>query len=269
MTHTRPLSPEASGVSTPRPRRAWRCAAVLAMLALASGANAQSWGGGVFTSAEAFDADRETWHETRVAAQRIFARGAASLEGGVASRNGFSDPFVATDLYASAGERGYGNVRAQWAPEAAGVPQLDLLGEAYVALGGGWEASLGARHLIYDADAATLGLGSVAKYSGNWLVRARGVATLDEAVAVSTSLSARYLFEGIGGLTAPFAEVTIGQGQEPIVSASGVEVRQSWIAGVRLQREVRAGFGISAALGRTWDDTLTRWTGGLGVIARF
>ena len=201
--------------------------------------------------------------------QRRFARGAASLEGGVASRNGFSDPFVATDLYASAGRAGYGNVRVQWAPGASGVPRVDLLGEAFVALGHGWEGSLGARRLVTETDAATLGLGSLATYAGNWYLRAKGVVTADETAAVSASLSARYLFDGLGGLTAPFAEVTIGQGQEPVVTAAGVEVRQSWGAGARLQREVRAGLGLSAGLGYTADGTLSRWSGNAGLTARF
>ena len=246
----------------------WVCA--VAAVLLASGASAQTgWGGGAFFNADVFRADREAWHEERLVVQRRFSAGAASLEGGTVSRNGFTDPFVATDLYARAGTRGYGNLRAQWAPEASGVPRLDLLAEAYAVVGTGWEASLGARHIVTASSAATLGTGSVAKYVGNWTVRARGVATLDETIAVSTSLSARYLFDGVGGLTAPFAEVTVGRGREPVVAAGGLEIRPSWVVSGRVQREVRSGFGVSASLGYIWDDSLTRWTGGLGVTGRF
>lgn len=228
------------------------------------------WGGTAGYHVEAFRADRAPWQRAQVAVQRRFATGAAAVEAGLSDRNGATDPFVGADLYRAAGAAGYGNLRAVVAPGAEAIARVDVLGEAYVALGGGWEGSLGARHLVFEENAVTLGTGSVARYLGNWLVRGRAVVSTQEAVTVSTTLSARYLIEGVGGLTAPFVEVTAGQGQEPIVAPDGAaDVRQSWVLAARGQRALVGRVGLAVGASYTADGTLTRWGGDVGLVARF
>ncbi len=234
------------------------------------GCDRTGWGGIAGVHVEAFRSDRDPWRRAEVAIQRRFATGAASLEVGVSDRNGSTDPFVTTDLYKAVGALGYGNLRASVAPGADGIARADVLGEGYAALGGGWEASLGARHLVFEANSVTLGTGSVARYLGNWLLRGRAVVSTHATTAVSTSLAARYLIEGVGGLTAPFVEVTVGQGQEPVVAPDGeAGIRQSFVVAARGQRAVVRGVGLSLGASYTSDGGLTRWGGDLGVVARF
>ncbi len=251
-------------------RTALLAAVLLASLPSARAQPTAGWGGVASYGVEAFRSDREAWQQSRVAVQRRFARGAASLEAGHQRRNGATAAFAATDLYLAVGRSGYGNLRAQVAPGAVSVARSDVLAEGYVSLGGGWEASVGGRHLSFESNAVALGTGSVARYAGNWLVRVRAVVAPDEVVGVSTSLSARYLLDGVGGLTAPFAEVTVGQGQEPVVAPDGTaEVRQSWVAAVRGQRRVVGALGAAFGTGYTFDGDLSRWHADLGVAVRF
>ena len=246
---------------------------VVALMALSASARAQhraGWGGVVSYGVEAFRSDREAWQRSRVTVQRRFSEGAASLEAGHWRRNGETAPFAATDLYRSFGRAGYGNLRAQVAPGATAIARSDLLGEGYLALGGGWEGSLGVRHLTFEANTVTLGTGSLARYAGNWLVRVRAVVDPAAVTGVSTALSARHLFDGTGGLTAPFAEVRLGQGQEPIVAPDGTAaIRQSWGVSVRAQHPVLGRVGLSFGTGYTIDGTLSRWHTDLGVAAAF
>lgn len=231
---------------------------------------ASGWGGAAGYSVETFRSDRASWQRSRVAIQRRFESGAAALEAGHWRRNGATAPFLATDLYRSVGRAGYGNLRLQVAPGAEVIAQVDVLGEGYVSLGGGWEASAGVRHLAFEANAVTLGTGSLARYAGNWLVRARAVVSPGAATGVSTALSARYLIDGVGGLTAPFVEATVGQGQEPIVAPGGTAaIRQSWVAAVRGQRPVLGPVGLSLSASYTADGTLTRWGAEVGLVTRF
>lgn len=253
---------------------------LVAFVAFAAGARGQTydgsdpsapgWGGAAGYGVEAFRSDREAWQQSRVAVQRRFTTGAASLEAGHWRRNGSTDPFVATDLYRSVGRAGYGNLRVQVAPYADTIARTDVLAEGYVALGGGWEGSLGLRHLTFDANTVALGTGSLARYVGNWLVRARAVVVPSEATGLSTALSARYLIDGVGGLTAPFVEATLGQGQEPVVTPDGTaQIRQSWVVAVRGQRPVLGPVGLSLSASYTADGTLTRWGADLGLVTRF
>lgn len=231
---------------------------------------ASGWGGAAGYSVEAFRTDREAWQQSRVAVQRRFAAGAASLEAGHWRRNGATDLFLATDLYRAAGAAGYGNLRVQVAPGSEAIARTDVLGEGYVSLGGGWEGSVGVRHLTFASNAVALGTGSVARYAGNWLVRARVVVSPGEATGVSTALSARYLVDGVGGLTAPFVEATVGQGQEPVVApGAAATIRRSWVVAVRGQRPVLGPVGLSLSGSYTADGTLTRWGADIGLVTRF
>ncbi len=247
--------------------------ALLAVSAVAQspdGPAGSGWGGAVGVRVESFASGREPWQESRAVVQRRFAGGAAALEVGHARRNGASAPLVGTDLYAAAGRRGYGNLRVQWAPEATTVARLDVLAEGYLALGGGWEGSAGLRRVAFAEEAVTLGTASAAVYTGNWLTRVRAVVSPGGVTGVSTSLSSRYLFEGVGGLTAPFVEATVGQGQEPVVGPDGEPaVRQSFVVAVRGQRRLAGPLGGTLGASYTADGTLTRWGLDVGVVARF
>ena len=251
-------------------RTGFSTAAALVVAATpAVGQPAPGWGGAAGHQVEAFEADREPWQESRVAVQRRFARGAAAFEAGRVRRNGASDPFAGADLYREVG-RGYGNVRVRVAPGAGQTPWLDVLGEGYAPLGGGWEGSLGVRHVAFDGGAVTMGTGSAAYYLGDWLVRARGVVVPGEATAVSATLSARYLVRGVGGLTAPFVEGIVGQGREAVPGPGGApSVRRSWVVGVRGQRPVAGPVGLALGATYTADGALSRWGADVGVVARF
>ncbi|MEM0962790.1 MAG: YaiO family outer membrane beta-barrel protein [Bacteroidota bacterium] len=228
------------------------------------------WGGVVGGNVEAFESDRSAWQRSWLIVQRRAASGAASLETGHQRRNDETSVYIATDLYRSAGRLGYGNLRVEAAPQAQAVPQLAVLGEAYIALGDGWEGSVGARHLRFEADQVTLGIVSLGKYIGNSIGRVRVVVAPGEATAVSTVGTVRYLIDGVGGLTAPYIQGTIGQGQEPVVGPGGTpEVRRSWVAAVRGQRAIAQGVGLALGASYTADGTLTRWGVDAGLVARF
>ena len=251
-------------------RTGFSTAAVLvAAAAPALGQAGAGWGGAAGHRVEAFEADREPWQESRVAVQRRFARGAASVEAGRVARGGAADPFVAADLYRDLGP-GYANVRVQLAPGAERTARADVLAEGYAPLGGGWEGSLGARHLAFDGGAVSMGTGSLARYAGDWLVRGRVLVVPGRATAVSATASARYLVRGVGGLTAPFVELVAGQGQEAVGGPGGApDVRRSWLVGARGQHPVVGPVGLALGASYTADGALTRWGADVGVVARF
>ena len=228
------------------------------------------WSAQALGRVEAFRADREPWREARVAVQRRGPRGAVGVEAARVERNGRTDAMLAVDLYRVLSRRVYANVRAEAAPQASVVPAVALLGEVYAGLGGGWEASAGARFLSVPGADVVLVVASATRTVGPFALGVRSSAALRPAVTVSTALTARFAPETPSRGPATRASITLGQGQEAVVDADGaVAVRRQFVAAVSGQRTVAGALGVLGGVAYVADGPITRWSAEAGVAVRF
>jgi YaiO family outer membrane protein len=248
-----------------------RFAALALLCALAGPAPAAQtavWTARAGHAAEAFTSDRPAWRSTTASIQRQTARGSALLEAGATDRGSGAEPFAALDLYRTLGARTYANLRAAAAPGAARIARADVLAEVYT-VPSAWELSGGVRHLTFADTQIGLATLSAARYAGPWVARARAVASAKGRLAVSGALTVRHVRGEGRGTAARFAEVMVGQGQEPVVEAEGqTTLRRSWVGAARVQQPLGARVGLSVGAGYTADGTLSRWAADVGLAVR-
>ena len=242
----------------------------LLFLLLAAAAQAQTWGSTASTALE-FVGDRGTWVESRVSAGGRAGGVAGVAEAGLVERYDQAAPFVGADLYPTLAPGAYGNVRARWAPGSDVTARLDLLAEAFVALGGGWEASAGGRRLAFADRAVYVATASGARYVGPWYVRGQASVVPDDGrVPVSVRLLLRHLDGGAGGAFGSFWEVSVGRGEAAVVEAAGqTALRGSWSANARLQRPLAGPVGVALGAGYVADGDLSRAAAEAGLFVRW
>ena len=243
---------------------------LLLLLALPASASAQPWGVTASTAVESVG-DRGTWLESRLAVGGRAGGLAGLAEAGVVERYGQAAAFVGADLYPTLADGAYANVRARWAPGSDVTARLDLAAEAFVALGGGWEGSAGARRLAFADRAVVAASASGARYAGPWYVRGQVSAVPDGGrVPVSARLLVRRLDGDEGGAFGSFWEVSVGRGEEAVVEAAGQSaVRGSWSVAGRLQRPLAGPVGLSLGAGYTADGDLSRAAAEAGLSVRW
>ncbi len=244
--------------------------ALLLLLLASASASAQSWGATASTAAEVVDG-LDPWLESRVSVGGRAGALAGVAEAGVVDRYDQAAPFVGADLYPALAPGAYGNVRARWAPGSDVTARLDLLAEAFVALGGGWEASAGGRRLAFADRDVWIATASGARYAGPWYVRLQGAAVPDgDRVPVSARLLVRRLDGGEGGAFGSFWEISLARGEEAVVESAGrTAIRGSWAVGARLQRPLVGPVGVALGAGYTADGALSRGAAEAGVFVRF
>lgn len=275
----RSTDPPLTKPTTPMSRLLCLLVATLTGVALAGDARAQTpdatppgatgWGGSAVSRTETFTADRAPWRESRVSAQRRWRSGAVGVEGGLVERHGRSAAIAAVDAYRVLSRRVYANVRVQAAPGAAIVPPADLLGEAYVSLGPGWDASAGVRHVVVPGEDVTLAVASLARTAGDFVLRVRAVGAARPGPSLAAAVTLRYAPEASGRGPATRVDLTVGRGQEAVLEDDGaVTVRPQAVLAVSGQRAVAGPVGLSAGLAYTFDGTLTRWSAEAGLAVR-
>jgi YaiO family outer membrane protein len=216
---------------------------------------APKWQAGVRYGFEAFTRDRATWQAASAQLGHRFAHGTLIAELLTATRFDLTDRGGALDAYHRLWPHSYGNLRVQVAPGADVLPRLDVSTEVFQGVPGGFEFSVGYRRMQYAHDHADLFSAGVAKYTGNWYLRARTtVVPKAGTTGVSGSLAVRrYL-----ATADDYLDIQGGLGQELITVGAGpggpdVQVRANRFAAVRIQKLLTSRIGLS--VGATYNST--------------
>ncbi len=123
--------------------------------------------------ADRFDNDQKGWSEGNVSLSRQTGLGTLGLRAYGARRFGLSDYQVELEAYPRITAGTYLYVAGAYAPDATLYPERRLAFDVNQSLGRGWEATLGVRRLEFGST-VHIYTGALAKYSGNWLLTARG-----------------------------------------------------------------------------------------------
>lgn len=162
-------------------------------------ARQRPWSAGVSYTNDTFSADRDPWHETSLKVGRETPVGSLILRGSHAARFGAEDRQVDVEFYPVFRAGTYAFVGAAIAADETLYPAHRLSFELYQLLGRGVEVSGGFRRLAF-ANAATIYLGTVTKYAGNWMVTGKAQVAPDDRLgdAWSYHASARRYFGAAG-----------------------------------------------------------------------
>lgn len=142
-------------------------------------ARTRPWSAGVAYTHDAFDDDREPWHETSIHVGRETAAGSLLVRGSTASRFGLDDQQVDVEFYPTFRPGTYAAVGVGIGADEALYPAHRIAFDLYQSIGNGFEVSGGFRRLAF-ADAAHLYSATLTKYAGNWMVTAKAQVSPDE-----------------------------------------------------------------------------------------
>ncbi len=243
--------------------------AILGALVFPAASQAPSWTIRAGQSAAVFRSDRPAWSATNGSISRAWPSGAIGLEAGAINRGYGAEAYAATDIYRTVGGGTYANAYLAVAPGADRIPRVNVLAEIYASPAPPWEVSAGLRHLTFADTQIALGTASVGRYDGPWLTRVRTMVSAKGTVAVSAAASARYYLTQAPGSDSQYVEFIGGRGQEAVLESEATEIRQSWIAAVRLQQPLGETLGVSAGVGYTADHSLSRFSADASLVVRF
>jgi len=212
----------------------------------------RAWRAGVLYGFEDFTSVHETWHSANVHVGRRFARGTVIGEFVYARRFHQDRGGFAIDAYHDLWRRAYGNVRVQHVPGGTILPKNDVAAEAFQGLAGGWEISGGYRRMAFDFTASDIWSAGVARYVGDWYLRARALLIPQPGTTGALLVSVRrYL-----ATPEEYLDVHVGIGSEVIVAdyVPGVgDVRATRSAALTWRTSLTQGLGIQ--IGGAWNDT--------------
>lgn len=240
-----------SGPSTVRPDAcAWRALALAALLwptALSSqsepatptppGEQRPPTSVGVDYTYTHLDGDLDPWHLASLSVGRRTSLGSVIGRVNYAERFGSSGVQIEADAYPRVAPGAYGYLNAGYAPSGV-FPAWRFGGELFTTLGGGWEASAGARHLRFDSSQVTLYTGSVGKYVGNyWLSLRPYIRPKDGGLSASASLTARRYFAE----ASDYVGARVGYGSTPgdRLTSQELERTQAFSASLHGARRLR------------------------------
>lgn len=162
-------------------------------------ARLRPWSAGVSYALDTFSDDRAAWHEMSIMVGRETPRGPIILRGSHAARFGADDRQVDVEFYPVFRAGTYAFVGAGVGADEALYPGYRVSFELYQSVGQGVEVSGGFRRLGF-ADAATIYLGTLTKYAGNWMLTGKAQVAPDARLgdAWSYHASARRYFGASG-----------------------------------------------------------------------
>ena len=219
-------------------------AAGLAMAAPLRAQDSTSWSrASAAYGFEAFTKDRSPWHAVSAGVTFREPRSTSIAELALWDRFDQADAAVIGDLYRVLRRGTYVEVRLHFAPDADVVAQSDFLAELYQATGRGFEVSAGYRHMKYSSTDVHMANASVAKYTGDWYLRARGTAASQEgAPGFALGFLARRTFASADDLV----EAQGGFGKEVVILAPGSFVLAPTAnVAARFQRRLGEHWGLS------------------------
>lgn len=162
-------------------------------------ARLRPWLAGLSYAHDTFSGDRAPWHETSMMIGRETPVGSLVLRASHAARFGADDRQVDVEFYPVFRAGTYALIGAGAGANDALYPGHRLSFELYQSVGRGVEVSGGFRRLAF-ADAATIYLGTVTKYVGNWMLTGKVQAAPDARLgdAWSYYATARRYFGAAG-----------------------------------------------------------------------
>jgi YaiO family outer membrane protein len=162
-------------------------------------ARTRPWSASLTYVHDAFDDDRDPWHETAIAIGRETPAGAVIVRGSAATRFGLDDRQIDVEFYPVFRAGTYAFVGVGAGADDTLYPQHRVGFELYQSLGNGFEVSGGFRRLAF-ADAATLYLATLTKYAGNWMLSGKAQVAPDDRLgdAWSYHANARRYFGAAG-----------------------------------------------------------------------
>jgi len=141
--------------------------------------------------ADRFDDGRAGWSEGNVSLTRQTRLGTIGGRAYGARRFGLSDYQLELEAYPRIISGTYLYVAGAYAPDATLYPKRRGALDIYQSLGGGWEATAGVRRLEFS-DTVQIYTGALSKYTGNWLLTARGWLNPDrESDSLTMNVGAR------------------------------------------------------------------------------
>lgn len=183
------------------------------------------------------DGGLDPWHLAALSVTRRTGRGSLIGRVNLAERFGASGVQFEADAYPTIAPGAYAYLNAGYAPDGV-FPEWRFGGEVFSTVGGGWEASAGARHLRFDGTRVTLFTGSVGKYVGNyWFSLRPYVRPADGDVSASASLTMRRYFAE----ASDYVGARVGYGSAPSERLTPEELGriQSFSASVHGSRRLR------------------------------
>lgn len=128
---------------------------------------------GVAYRADRFDDGRDGWSEGNVSLSRQTGRGSIGVRAYGARRFGLSDYQLELEAYPRLAPGTYLYVAGAYSPDAVLYPERRGALDLNQSLGGGWEATAGIRRMEFS-NTVQIYTGALSKYTGNWLLTARG-----------------------------------------------------------------------------------------------
>lgn len=191
---------------------------------------------------QGFTERNSPWHTVTGGLKYNFDRASVAVQSISTQRFDLFDQGFVADGYFDLWSGAYGNLRAQWVPDADVLPQFDVLGELYQTFAETWEVSGAYRLMSYPSNQIHFVQGSVGKYWGNWYFRAQPIlffannATQEAGPGGNLTLWARYYY----GTVDDYVEMRTGLGRRIAVVGSSAE------EGATLQGQTNA-FGLISA----------------------
>lgn len=196
-----------------------------------------------------FDDGRAGWSEGQVSLSRRSGIGTIGLRAYGAKRFGLSDYQLEIEAYPRLGPGTYLYLAGAYAPDALLYPERRGAVDVYQSLGRGWEATAGVRRMEFTST-VQIYTGALSKYTGNWLLTARGWMNPDrDSDSLTLNFGARrYAADGESYWGVVYARGTY---RDDVRQAAEITRLFSNAGTLELQRRIgRTYWGGSASLSR-------------------
>ncbi len=237
-------------------------------------AKTRPWSAGVSATRDTFSDDRTPWQETAFTVGRQTPAGSVVARASQAGRFGLDDRQYELEFYPSIRSGTNGFVGVGVGDTDALYPSHRLTIDLYQSLGGGFEASGGYRRLQF-ADTTEIFVGTLSKYTGNWMLTGKIFHVPDATLGSTQSYHAQVRrYFGTEGTS--FAGLGYSRGfsrEEPRGSGDLLRLDADTFRG-QLQADVTRFIRLSANASysrqeRTSQSALGQNTVGAGITFRF
>lgn len=237
-------------------------------------AKTRPWSAGVVYTRDTFSDDREPWQETAITVGRETRAGSILARGSQSERFGLEDRQYEVEFYPSFRPGTYGYIEFGAGDTKLLYPTRRMTVDLYQSLGHGLEASGGYRRLEFSTTTQIF-VGTLSKYTGNWMLTAKIFHVPDKALGSTQSYHAQ-VRRYFGAEGTSFAGVGYSRGfsrEEPRGSGDLLRINADTFRG-QLQADVSPFVRLSASFSysrqeRAAQSTLGQNTMGAGITFRF
>jgi YaiO family outer membrane protein len=232
------------------------------------------WSVEVMMTRDAFDDDREPWTETGLSLGRETPVGPIFVRGRQAQRFGLEDQQADIEFYPTFRAGTYAFVGVGFGKDELLYPEHYFYFDLYQSIGRGFEVSGGYRNLGF-AETTRIYLGTLTKYSGNWMLTGKALVVPDPLAGESWSyhFNVRRYFGGAGTSYYGFGYGHGFSREEPRDAGDLTRVDADTVrsmAEVEVRDRFVLSFGASASRQeRAFATPLWQYTAGAGVKVMF